>query len=199
MHEASQPGGILEDSKWWRVSMTNHDFLLAAMIMCLDLNTNQRTDPRRGGMSYCAVAEKKKLEALIRARDIWKEVEGKCKDSKPAVDILGSLIQRLTVKVQNNVVLDLNPDCVKQPPIVATMNQADAEVLGNAVPMYTDISVPTMFTTQDDSFNDISMIPENMFDTEGIFGTFGEQVDVPGDFDRMSYISPYAITSYMAD
>ncbi|THV45841.1 hypothetical protein BGAL_0445g00040 [Botrytis galanthina] len=197
MHEASQPGGILKDLKWWHFSMTNHDFLLAAMIMCLDLNTNQRTDPRSGGMSYCSVAEKKKLEALIRAKDIWREVEGKCKDAKRAVDILGSLIKRLTAKVQNNVVLNVNPDCVRQPPVVATMNQTDAEVLNNSVPIYTDITVPTIFTTQADSFNDISMIPENMFDTGGIFGTFGEQVDVPGDFDWDAWdqitIGPHAL------
>ncbi|TGO54176.1 hypothetical protein BCON_0111g00190 [Botryotinia convoluta] len=141
------------------------------------LNTNQRTDPRSGGMSYCAVAEKKKLEALIRARDIWREVEGKCKDAKRAVDILGSLIKRLTVKVQNNVVLNVNPDCVKQPPIVTTINQADAEVLGNSVPIYTNTAVPTMFTAQDDSFNDI--------------------IDVPGDFDWDAWdqitIGPHAL------
>ncbi|KAF7887286.1 hypothetical protein EAF00_009580 [Botryotinia globosa] len=139
MHEASQPGGILKDLKWWHFSMTNHDFLLAAMIFCLDLNTNQRTDPRNGGMSYCSVAEKKKLEALIGVKDIWREVEGKCKDAKRAVDILGSLIKRLTAKVQSNVVLN--------PPVVTTMNQADAEVLGSSVPIYTNIAVPTTFTT----------------------------------------------------
>ncbi|KAF7925206.1 hypothetical protein BELL_0270g00050 [Botrytis elliptica] len=177
MHEASQPGGILKDLKWWHFSMTNHDFLLAAMIMCLDLNTNQRTDPRSGGMSYCAVAESKKLEALIRARDIWREVEGNCKDAKRAVDLLGSLIKRLTVKVQNNVVLNVNPDCVKQPPIVTTINEANAEVIGNSVPMYTDISVPMIFANQDDSFNDI--------------------IDVPGDSDWDAWdqitIGPHAL------
>ncbi|KAF7883651.1 uncharacterized protein EAF02_005571 [Botrytis sinoallii] len=139
----------------------------------------------------------KKSEALIRARDIWREVEGKCKDAKRAVDILGSLIKRLTVKVQNNVVLNVNPECVKQPPIVTTINEANAEMLGNSVPMYTDISVPMIFANQDDSFNDISMIPENMFDTGGIFGTFGEQVDVPGDFDWDAWdqitIGPHAL------
>ncbi|KAI9643813.1 hypothetical protein NHQ30_007164 [Ciborinia camelliae] len=181
MHEASQPGGILQHMKWWQFSITNHNFLMAAMIMCLDLNTNQRTDPRSGGMSYCAVGERTKLDALVRARDIWGEIAGECIDAKRAVSILTSLIRRLTAKVQNNVVLNLNPHPIKQPPI-ATNNVDAAEAISDVVPMYTNIPIPMISPEIGDNLN-TSMIPENMFDTGGIFGTFGGQVDVPGDFN----------------
>lgn len=187
MHEASQPGGILQHMKWWQFSITNHDFLLAAMIMCLDLNTNQRTDPRSGGMSYCAVAEKAKLDALIRARDIWGEISEECIDAKRAEGILTSLIRRLTTKVQQNVVLNLNPDPIKQPP--TTISGTDTEVISNTVPICADIpELPV--TSMDIGYNQsTSMIPDDMFDTGGIFGTFGEQVDVPGDFNWVCYPS----------
>ncbi|EME88917.1 uncharacterized protein MYCFIDRAFT_10996, partial [Pseudocercospora fijiensis CIRAD86] len=37
LHRESQPGGRLRSVKWYISSMTTHDFLLAAMLVCLDL------------------------------------------------------------------------------------------------------------------------------------------------------------------
>ncbi|KAF2719447.1 hypothetical protein K431DRAFT_228699, partial [Polychaeton citri CBS 116435] len=38
IYQASQPGGQLESVKWYMGSLSTHDFLLAAMIVCLELN-----------------------------------------------------------------------------------------------------------------------------------------------------------------
>ena len=47
LHQESQPGGRLRSVKWYISSLTTHDFLLAAMLVCLDLyhqaNSAQRT------------------------------------------------------------------------------------------------------------------------------------------------------------
>ncbi|ESZ92627.1 putative C6 transcription factor [Sclerotinia borealis F-4128] len=182
MHEASQPGGILQHMKWWQFSITNHDFLLAAMIMCLDLNTNQRTDPGSERMSYCPVAEKGKLDALVRARDIWGEISEECIDAERAVGLLTSLIRRLTVNVQNHVALNLNPDPIKQPPI-NTIDVFVEAVPNTSIPVCNNGLVPTTINYEMGDNLNTSMIPENMFDTGGIFGTFGGQADGPGDFD----------------
>lgn len=37
MHQAFQPGGRLQEDQWMLSSLTIHDFLLAAMVICLDL------------------------------------------------------------------------------------------------------------------------------------------------------------------
>lgn len=37
LHQESQPGGRLRSVKWYISSLTTHDFLLAAMLVCLDL------------------------------------------------------------------------------------------------------------------------------------------------------------------
>lgn len=46
LHQESQPGGRLKSVKWYISSLTTHDFLLAAMLVCLDLY-------------HCAEAERK--------------------------------------------------------------------------------------------------------------------------------------------
>jgi hypothetical protein len=38
MHQAFQPGGRLQEDQWMLSSLTIHDFLLAAMVICLDLS-----------------------------------------------------------------------------------------------------------------------------------------------------------------
>ncbi|CAI7663727.1 unnamed protein product [Penicillium glandicola] len=38
MHQAFQPGGRLHEDQWMLSSLTIHDFLLAAMVICLDLS-----------------------------------------------------------------------------------------------------------------------------------------------------------------
>ncbi|KAM3085827.1 hypothetical protein ACMFMG_002885 [Clarireedia jacksonii] len=175
MHEASQPGGILSLMKWWQFSITNHDFLLAAMIICLDLNTNQWDYLRSGTMSYCSMTEKSKLNVLCRARDIWGEVADKCIDAKRAADILTSVISRLRIKVDKTVQLDLNPNLVKRP-IYNDFSLYD-------VPPFPQIAVDVPVPPPIYPFTTDNMIRDDMFDTGGIFGTFGNQVDIPPSFD----------------
>lgn len=79
--------------------------------------------------------------------------------------ILSSLIRRLTVKVENNVVLNLNLDPIKYPP-------SFARSLGVGTSSNTNISISIFRPEMGDPLY-MSMIPEHMFDTGGIFGTFG--------------------------
>ncbi|KAK3071401.1 hypothetical protein LTR53_008713 [Teratosphaeriaceae sp. CCFEE 6253] len=73
IYTASQPGGQLESVKWYMGSISTHDFLLAAMIICLELSTQLQADqyllvnpsghrcPTRGPM----------IEALEKSQAIW--------------------------------------------------------------------------------------------------------------------------------
>lgn len=47
LHAESQPGGRLRSVKWYISSLTTHDFLLAAMLVCLDLYHTAEAE-RRG-------------------------------------------------------------------------------------------------------------------------------------------------------
>lgn len=42
MHEGCQPGGPLTEMKWYNFVITTHDFLLAAMVICLDVMNLRR-------------------------------------------------------------------------------------------------------------------------------------------------------------
>ena len=72
IYAASQPGGQLESVKWYMGSISTHDFLLAAMVLCLELNSQISYDqtlvngfscPHRGAM----------MEALEKSQKIWSD------------------------------------------------------------------------------------------------------------------------------
>ena len=66
---ASQPGGQLESVKWYMGSISTHDYLLAAMIVCLELSQQisdeapRRLCPLRAGM----------MDALEKSQKIWSD------------------------------------------------------------------------------------------------------------------------------
>ncbi|KAF7874195.1 hypothetical protein EAF04_002867 [Stromatinia cepivora] len=117
------------------------------------------------GMSYCSVAEKGKLDALVSSRDVW----GEFIDTKCAVSVLMSLIKRLTVKVQSNVELNLNLDPIKQPTTTFNTN-VDAEAISNTTPIYTNVPIPPIISPKTGDNWNISMVPEKMFDTGKTLG-----------------------------
>lgn len=51
LHEEAQPGGRLRSVKWYISSLTTHDFLLAAMNVCMDLFHAAETERRCGSSS----------------------------------------------------------------------------------------------------------------------------------------------------
>jgi len=75
IYTASQPGGQLESVKWYMGSISTHDFLLAAMLVCLELSTHIQPElyllvnpsghrcPIRGDL----------IEALEKSQRIWME------------------------------------------------------------------------------------------------------------------------------
>jgi hypothetical protein len=73
-HE-SQGGGRLAKHRWFFTSLQNHDFVLAAMIICLELSKNKPSEPqtRKHGFGFSVVLEGRDglLKALEISRDIW--------------------------------------------------------------------------------------------------------------------------------
>lgn len=76
IHSTSQPGGQLESVKWYMGSLSTHDFLLAAMIICLELSLQMGNEvddkscmrsPLRNAM----------MEALENSQKIWAEANEK--------------------------------------------------------------------------------------------------------------------------
>lgn len=95
MHRASQPGGPLSRMKWYHFGITNHDFLLATMILCLDLVMMTR-EPDLG--NRCIISAFEKLDCIKRSRSIWAEIVDDCADARRAVNILDTLIRKFSVR-----------------------------------------------------------------------------------------------------
>ncbi|KAJ5691800.1 hypothetical protein N7462_001223 [Penicillium macrosclerotiorum] len=67
IHQATVPGGRLHEDRWMVTSLTIHDFLLAAMIVCLDLSIRIES-PERGNEE---ISISRKLQALVLSHQLW--------------------------------------------------------------------------------------------------------------------------------
>jgi len=97
MHHASAAGGCMEKMKWYHFSIINHDFLLAAMIVSLDLMSFLKVN---GAVrAECWISGLERLNAIKRSREIWAKAIDECRDARRAVTILTSVLKKLSTKV----------------------------------------------------------------------------------------------------
>ncbi|GKT90557.1 fungal specific transcription factor domain-containing protein [Colletotrichum tofieldiae] len=84
--EAS-PGGRLYEDRYMLSSLTLHDFMIAAMVVCLDLNESVDTSDE----DY-----ERKMNALKTASEIWSNRSSCSRDARHASMVLRAMVQRLT-------------------------------------------------------------------------------------------------------
>ncbi|KAF2008117.1 hypothetical protein P154DRAFT_479598 [Amniculicola lignicola CBS 123094] len=84
LHAACLPGGQMYENQWMLSSLSTHDFLIAAMAVCLELSTISPHTAERG--SY--------LDALRTSHTIWQTRQG-LRDAKIAVQALGIMIRNI--------------------------------------------------------------------------------------------------------
>lgn len=91
LYQASQPGGQLYDDQWMVSSLTAHDFLLAAMVVCLELTMHMRTatEPRNAEFA-------RQFEVLQTSHIIWTSRNPESKEARTAAQALELMIR--TVK-----------------------------------------------------------------------------------------------------
>lgn len=78
IYTASQTGGQLESVKWYMGSISTHDFLLAAMIICLELN--EQISNRAFFVSPSGIECPKRramMDALEKSQQIWSDASGR--------------------------------------------------------------------------------------------------------------------------
>lgn len=100
MHVAAQPGGSLATSRWWEFSLMNHDFLLAAMIISLDLMRESGSVDKTPGQSKSSISASQKMGLVYRSRAIWIEVLDRSKDAKRAVSVLTAVINKCLTRLE---------------------------------------------------------------------------------------------------
>lgn len=105
LHQESQPGGRLRSVKWYISSLTTHDFLLAAMLVCLDLYhcmTAERKGRKVSSPSepmaddiYQEERRDEMLNAVEHCITIWEEVRESSMEAFKASAALKVMVEKL--------------------------------------------------------------------------------------------------------
>ena len=111
LHYESRPGRRLHCMKWYISSLTSHDFLLAATLVCLDLWFTAEAERvgRTSGDLYQWGVEKRgnMMQAVQDSRDIWNELRDQSMEAFKAAEILGVMLDKLrTMRTQQQT---MNP------------------------------------------------------------------------------------------
>jgi len=104
VHNSSLPGGQLYEDRWMLSSLTAHDFLLAAMIVSLDLSESLRvTSPEQLSIGPLSLAEghTTKMEALEQSQRIWSQSIDKSKDARTAAETLALMLRKVKIDMDN--------------------------------------------------------------------------------------------------
>ncbi|KAI0394668.1 hypothetical protein F5Y17DRAFT_427056 [Xylariaceae sp. FL0594] len=87
--EQSKPGGRMSEDKYMLSSLTIHDFLIASMILCLDLIENASTSSAKD--------RSRKLQALRTSYDIWSSKKAQSQEAAHATRIVGAILQKVSM------------------------------------------------------------------------------------------------------
>lgn len=102
LYYESKPGRRLHSAKWFVNSLTSHDFLLAAMVICLDgwLGTEAEVAGRTSGDLYTFGLERgsEKIQALEISQRIWAELRDQSIEAYKASEILRLMLDERTTK-----------------------------------------------------------------------------------------------------
>ncbi|KAI9172634.1 Fusarisetin A cluster transcription factor fsa6 [Paramyrothecium foliicola] len=96
LHTASQPGGRLYEDRWMILALPAHDFLMAAMVICLDLSVRMRTS--KGSLSGNQDLQDlvgREYRALQTSQRIWAGNSGTSPDAQIAASALDLMIRKV--------------------------------------------------------------------------------------------------------
>ncbi|KAF3922859.1 hypothetical protein AA313_de0202421 [Arthrobotrys entomopaga] len=179
-YDESQPGGRLWDERWMISSLTLHDFLLASMILCLDIN-----EKIPAGTVGC----NRLINTLQRAYKIWSEKKHISKDAYHASNVLGAMLARIasTVPEQraNMIRVDVPNPVLSTTPVV-WLGQSISIGPSNVN------TAPTLNGLESNPSENITPIPQTVFPfsrmmiTNDMVGSAGgdvqDRAEQPGEF-----------------
>lgn len=218
LHSECQPGGRLERIKWYRFSLIKHDFLLAAMVLCLAIyndNRQSRTEETDQVREISLDQRVEIFDALQRGKQIWAEVANHYVDSKRALTILTTVLDKLGM---NELQMETSrADQWMENPKQG--NFASSATIGSSkcvIPIYSNTMDSTIDKSMENSWsprtyaantlgnlNSMTSPPEstyygndaihdNLFSSGGIFNSFEPDLNVPANLDWVSSTSAIA-------
>lgn len=105
LHEATQPGSQLYDHRWMVSALMTNDFILAAMIICLELTirTHRPVGSGREAVSNTTAQDAgsaKYIDMLQRCQRIWATVAEFSTEARTASDAIESTTRRILACVE---------------------------------------------------------------------------------------------------
>ena len=95
LHEVTRPGSRFADQPWIFSSLTMHDFLLAAMILCLDLHETHNRPSSSFIDGQTLEMQQQIYDALRRAQSILSSQEQTSTDSRRASNVLAAMLRKI--------------------------------------------------------------------------------------------------------
>lgn len=94
LHLACEPGGRFYNEKWITSSLILYDFLLSAMLICLDLyeSRNKVAAACPADLEFQA----QKYDAIKQSHVIWNSRKGTFKDARRASEVLSIMLSKVT-------------------------------------------------------------------------------------------------------
>lgn len=106
LHQACEPGGRLHEDRWMFLSLPAHDFLLAAMVVCLDLSVSMRS---RGAIDESTDHKQlrgREYRALQTSRDIWAVNSSNSPEAHVATLALDLMIRKVAENDDSVLIVD---------------------------------------------------------------------------------------------
>ncbi|KAK8093990.1 fungal-specific transcription factor domain-containing protein [Apiospora hydei] len=97
VHQACEPGGWLYEDRWIFAVLPVHDFLLAAMVVCLDVSVRMRSKSQQRAASETEYRElvSKEFRALFDSQRIWAASSDASHEANVAALALDLMVQKV--------------------------------------------------------------------------------------------------------
>ena len=93
LYAATQPGGRFHNNKWLFSSISLHDFLLAAMIICLDLYEFHKESAISSPTDL--EARVKEYDALSQSQEMWTSRRAISREARRASNVLATMLSKV--------------------------------------------------------------------------------------------------------
>ncbi|KAI5927388.1 fungal-specific transcription factor domain-containing protein [Camillea tinctor] len=163
--QESRPGGRLYEDKYMLSALTLHDFLIASMILCLDLTEN---------LPSSQADRSRKLKALGTSYKMWSERKHVSKDAAHATRVVGAILRKVSMQepvaklpppppqpeVRDGSLASLLNNDVQPPPQVSSLSYDQAQLIPAM-----DFSLDILDSAPIDSvLNDPNIVDWNLID-----------------------------------
>ena len=96
LYKACEPGGRLHDYRTMVLALPNHDYLLAAMVLCLDLSVRSRSENAYANSGRDIEQLDRELQALKTSQQVWTSFDSATPEARTASLAIDVMVRKLT-------------------------------------------------------------------------------------------------------